>query len=86
VSIIGTVKWITTRRRGRVSLSGTEVECIHKFWWGTWKYQKLGRSRLEQEDNTVMNLKEIGWLVEKWTYVAQNMDIMTSCYNRLPLH
>jgi len=23
--------------------------------------KKLGRSSLEQEDNTVMNLKEIGW-------------------------
>lgn len=54
-------KWITTRRKGCGSLSGTEVECIYKFWWGTWKYQKRGRSSLEQEDNTMMNLKEIGW-------------------------
>jgi hypothetical protein len=40
----------------------------------------------EQEDNTVMNLKEVGWKIEKWNRVAQNRDILTSLYTRLPSH
>jgi hypothetical protein len=56
------------------SRDGGREKCLHSLVGNLERKRPLGRSRCRWEDNTKMDLQEVGWYGMDWIDLAQDRD------------